>query len=80
MYHTLTNSFHGRSHRLRLTEDPSGMYRVSYRQAQESARALCGLKDCTCGDTFGARGGRRLEVRGVEWPGGGRKYYLVTIG
>ena len=61
----LTNNFHNTETYIFLK--PTGEYLVSRRAAKRSANALCGIKGCTCGDTFGARGGHYLEVINETW-------------
>ena len=62
----LSNDFHGTEATVRpvpITDGRfAGYYKVSQRVAKRLHNALCGSRDCTCGDTFGARSGHYLEV------------------
>lgn len=48
---TLTNDFHRTEVDLRPRN-----WELSPRQVARARKALCGIKDCTCGDAVGARG------------------------
>jgi hypothetical protein len=65
---TLTNDFHNTEVKLRLRGN-----RLSPRQVKRSARALCGIAECTCSGALGQRGEQpdalrfeQLEDGGVE--------------
>lgn len=58
---TLANSYHGTSATVRpvaITEGRfAGMHKISRKTALRLRTKLCGSSDCTCGGTFGERGG-----------------------
>lgn len=53
---TLTNDFHNSTTSIRPVAVGKNRYTISNRAVKRARRALCGSPDCTCGDTFGARG------------------------
>ena len=71
----LTNNFHGSATYLSPMPIGNGEYLVSHRAAKRAANALCGIAGCTCGDTFGARGGPYLEVLNETY----ERDYIVSI-
>jgi hypothetical protein len=64
--YTLTNSFHNTSATVRpvlITEGRyAGMHKISRKTAMRLRSELCGVAGCTCGGTFGERGGVALLV------------------
>jgi len=71
----LTNDFHDTAIYICPRAIGDGDYLVSRRAAKRAANALCGIKGCTCGDTFGARGGHYLEVINETWD----QDYIVRV-
>jgi len=71
----LTNNFHGTSTHVCPKPLGNGEYRVSRRAAMRASNVLCGIAGCTCGDTFGARGGPYLEVLNETY----ERDYIVSI-
>ena len=69
----LINNFHDTETYVRpvlITEGRfKGYYKVSQRTAKRLHNELCGADSCTCGDTFGARGGHNLEVINQDYDG-----------
>lgn len=63
---TLTNDFHNTSANVRpiIIKDGrfAGYYKISRKTAMRLRNELCGSSDCTCGGTFGQRGGAYLDV------------------
>ena len=54
----------------------AGYYKVSQRVANRLRNALCGSRDCICGDTFGSRGGPYIiEVINQDYNGN----YIVQL-
>jgi len=77
---TLTNSFHNTEVNLNLKPAPAkwgaGFYLVTKSQKQRANRILCGVTDCKCGDTFGARDSKtHLSVQNETYDG----EYIVCI-
>ena len=75
----LTNNFHDTEAYVRpvlITEGRfKGYYKVSQRTAKRLHNALCGSRDCGCGDTFGARVGPYIEVINQDYNGN----YIVQL-
>lgn len=71
---TLSNDFHGTEVTLRLRARDDGRYSVTRSQARRAWRELCGHDGCTCGDTFGARGGITLYPQAETRDG-----YIVDV-
>lgn len=59
---TLSNNFHNTEATANVKSySAKDEYIISKRTARRLRRELCGSKDCTCGDTFGARP-NRIEI------------------
>ena len=75
----LINDFHGTEATVRpvpITDGRfAGYYKVSQRVSKRLHNALCGSRDCTCGDTFGARVGPYIEVINQDYNGN----YIVQL-
>ena len=71
---TLTNNFHNTEATLHVSPRETGVFFVSRGQQRRARGKLCPYYDCTCGGTFGQRGGLRLDVLAVHEGG-----YAVTI-
>lgn len=71
---TLTNNFHNTSANVQLVQADNGLYRISRATARRLRNKLCGSTDCTCGDTFGARGGVQMQIVAPR-----SDYYLVEL-
>ena len=71
----LTNNFHDTETYVYPKPLGNGEYRVSRRAAKRARNVLCGIAGCTCGDTFGARGGPYLEVLNETY----ERDYIVII-
>jgi len=63
----LTNNFHDTEVYISPNPIGNGEYKVSRRAAKRARSVLCGIAGCTCGDTFGARGGHYLEIINQTW-------------
>jgi len=78
---TLTNNFHNSEVSLRLELMESGkykgFYKVSPNQTKQAYNKLCGISGCTCGDTFGSRGGIHLELINQDYD---NNYYVQING
>lgn len=76
---TLTNDFHGTSANVRpvpIKEGRfAGLHMVSRRTALRLRGELCGSIGCTCGGTFGERGGAHLDVVNQD----GDRNYVVDM-
>lgn len=76
---TLTNSFHGTSATVRpvaITEGRfAGMHKISRTTALRLRTKLCGSSDCTCGGTFGERGGAYLAVVNEDY----ERNYIIDM-
>jgi len=74
----LTNDFHNTEAAVipqRITEGRfTGYHKVSRRTARRLHNELCGSDECVCGDTFGARGGTKLEVVNEDYE---RNYIVI---
>jgi hypothetical protein len=58
MKYRMYNDFHNTTADILLKDNWNtgpGKYQVSKRAAKQAWKKLCGYKECTCGDTFGAR-------------------------
>jgi hypothetical protein len=64
----LRNEFHNTSARVRVNESGETLLRAS--TVRRIRRALCGLKDCTCGGALGQRGHHEGVERIESMPGG----------
>ena len=69
---TLVNTFHGTETQIRATPGAH----VSRRVERRAWRALCGVRDCTCGGAGGVRGGEYVLTCRTAWPEpvGGKPY------
>lgn len=56
---TLYNDFHNTEVRLRIKQLPATL---SPGQFSRARRTLCGMADCTCGDTVSARGSQDVRI------------------
>ena len=74
---TLTNEFHNTEANVRPVEITEGRYKgyykgyhmVSKSTARRVRNTLCGVSGCTCGGTFGERGGAYLQVVNEDYDG-----------
>lgn len=80
---TLTNNFHNTSSNARLKPITTGRFaaagyhQLSRRAALRLRRELCAISECTCGDTFGARGGIHLDL--ITESGDRDRDYIVFV-
>jgi hypothetical protein len=76
---TLSNDFHNTSAAVRPVEITSGrfvgLHKISRRTALRLRAALCGNAECTCGGTFGERGGPRLAVVNEDYD----RNYIIDL-
>jgi hypothetical protein len=69
---TLRNDFHDTEANLIVRNDM-----ISATQARRAQKALCGLKDCTCGDGLGCRGPQDIdELNRIIIPVGDGSYTI----
>ena len=63
---TLSNDFHNTEARVRPVAITEGRYKgyhhISLKTANRLRSALCGMTDCSCGGSFGERGGEYVCV------------------
>lgn len=75
----LTNDFHNTASHVVLqpiTEGRfAGYHKVSRNVAQRVKRDLCGISGCMCSDTFGSRGGNRLDITNEDYD----RNYIIDI-
>lgn len=76
---TLTNSFHGTSASVRPVAIKggrfAGMHKISRKTALRLRAELCGSKNCTCGGSFGERGGAYLAVVNEDY----ERNYIIDM-
>lgn len=76
---TLTNDFHNTSANVRptLIKDGryAGYYKISRKTAMRLRNELCGNSECTCGGTFGQRGGAYLDVVNEDYD----RNYIISM-
>ena len=75
----LSNDFHNTNIRLRARSGDTGLY-LTPSQVKHAKRMLCGISDCTCGDTFGCRGKQPFADKYVLIPtaNGGAEIEIET--
>jgi hypothetical protein len=72
---TLTNDFHNTEAKVRPIEIKDGRFKISRKTALRLRRELCGVDGCTCGGTFGERGGAHLDVINEDYD----RNYIISM-
>ena len=76
---TLTNEFHNTEATVipqLITEGRhKGYYKISRKTALRLRNELCGIEGCTCGGTFGERGGAYLNVVNEDYD----RNYIIDL-
>ncbi|MBI5056973.1 MAG: hypothetical protein HZB61_10205 [Nitrospirae bacterium] len=76
---TLSNEFHNTEATVipqEITEGRfKGFHMISRATARKLKNKLCGSTDCTCGDSFGSRGGVHLDVINEDYD----RSYIIDL-